>query len=201
MRIMKLGTGLLLGAGLLLPAAASLAGGPTPPVLFNTFTLEDSSEGNNNCSTIIFDGEFFEVSGQVTGVSSNNDTVTVTYDQDFVDSVKAKSENGSIGQKSTGQVTLDIAVPLGSPTNPFNGTVNPLKCSIKGAVRKAGSEGRVKVSCELGENFSEFSVAPDAGQQTAFEEAFPKARKDVKVNGKKNKLTINQKGVTSTTCP
>lgn len=197
MRFSQFAKGSVLAAAFLLPAGPVLAG--AAPVINGQFIFQDLDQQANNCSEIEFDGEFFEAEGVVTGLGLSDDTVTISYDQDFVDKLSAKSDKGKIGQKTASELIIDILPGATSPTNAYTGIATPEKCSIQGRVKGAGSESRVKVSCQLGSGLSALAPAPDADQTNTTLAAF-ETRKDVKIKGNNGKVTIKQKGQGLTAC-
>lgn len=190
-----------LAGAFLAPAPLVLAGGgPTPEILQGDFSFDDDKEVGNNCSVIEIDGTDFSVSGTVTGIGISDDTVTISYFSPFVDKVSAKSTAGLVSEKTTAEITVDIAPGAGSPTAAFNGSANPDKGRVIGKITKAGEKGKVGAQFELGADLGVLTPAPDTAQVDSIVEAF-RGRRDVRVRPGNGKVKIRHKGSTAAVCP
>lgn len=197
MRFTKLAMSVVFSAAVLLPSGSALAGAVTPPVLNGFFIFQDASQTTNNCSFHDYDSDQFGVDGEVTGVASTGETVTVFYDAEFIDKVGVKSDKGSVGAKERSFVELQIDDGLAVTT--FDG--NPDKCRVQGKMKNpsSGSDvARVSVTCEVGENGTALTPTPTAAEITIIQSAFD-GRKDIGLKGKN--LKIKQKGEEVVACP
>lgn len=192
------GTVLAWSASLILPAGLAVAGA-APPVVNGVFVFQSDVGGTNNCSEIEFGGEFFEVDGEVTGLGLDDDTITITYDQDFISGVNAKSDRGRIQQKEGSEVIVQLTPGAGSPTPAYTGAATPEKCKIQGAIKDAGASAKVKLKCDLGPNFDQLTPPPSPAQLSSILTGFGN-RKDVKLRDN-GKVKITQKGDSVVTCP
>lgn len=199
MRLDKLTAGMALAAALALPSGAALAGVVTSPFINDTFILQDDTALLDNCATVDFGDQSFSVDGEVTGVASTGETVTTTYDGQFVDRVGAGTDKGAIraGQRANMAVTIDDGVA------PVTFTGDPDKCRVQAKVKDDGTAavGRVTVRCDVGADLSNLlngATPPDAAEVAIIQDAYT-GRNDIKLSG--NGARIKQKGTETTSCP
>jgi hypothetical protein len=202
MRTHGIRTGLLIVAGSLLLAGAAFAGGGNLR-LDGTFLFEDDEQGDANEGCVIADGPVFSVDGQVSGTGSPSCTVFFRYDTDVPHkasaSVLKSSGDGSAKVSQQVQTTVQLEVTGAGCADTFGPTtVFPEKCKTSGSVNadepsEAVDKAKVSLTCELGEDLSEFGMLSEAvlGEiDTALS-----GRSDVKLDTSKGKLTIKTKGV------
>jgi hypothetical protein len=199
--------GLLVALGGLVAVAPAFAQ-PTSTLRLNGgFSLDDAVESDDNHACVLASFTVFEVFGVVTGTDGAC-TVTISYTGVVPNKASApvlKSDDGGSAKVSQ-QVETRIDVNIGGAecSNAFSASATPEKCKVSGSVNATegfGSpdtveNGKVSLSCDLGENGTELSSDPDPGQIDTILAAFA-GRKDVKFSSK-GKLTIKTKGVPST---
>jgi hypothetical protein len=199
MRPMKLALALAAVAALL--PAASLAQATCESDGGFLFVDKKNFEFNTTCSDA--EGLTYCLSGRanpIDGSSTPNRIVQVDWFSEG--SVAKSSASATKGDFSTVTLTLTIFA-IRSPADGNNCTLwqsvpASFPCKLKGGTKKSNTQSRVKLFCELGEDLSSLVPAAGFGPLTddlleSVESAFLR-RKNMKVDVKKGKLKIIQRG-------
>jgi len=142
-------------------------------------------------------------------VEGNDATITpnrvVTFTYESLGTIKKATEKTVTGEFVSVDLTLTIEelnadlpncgeVPVGEGNCEFEQTITT-GCKLKGSLRKEGDQGKSRLKCEVGENFSAFGLNDPANQEflEIVTDAFPN-RKHIKVNTKKGKIRFTNKG-------
>lgn len=169
-----------------------------PSGLSGQYSFLDKATGSANTSFMNVDTGLGElcVAGQTAEVANGQSiapTVTFTY-QALGDITDADDKTVKADFLQV-LLTLDITGP--DPDNSsgtitrFNQTIL-LECKLDASLRKEGDADKVKLRCELGENFSEFDGLT-SGDIVAIDSAY-KSAKRAKASSKNGKLKITHEG-------
>jgi hypothetical protein len=139
------------------------------------------------------------LAGQVQEVDeSSNPPATVTFTYSSIGDITKDSAKKVQADFVTVSLTLDISGPVPA----YNETITA-NCQLKGTLRSAGERDKVKLLCELGEDFSTFPVLT-SDQVTSIVNAYTRVKR-AKATSKRGKLKIDNFGVPSAgvpyTCP
>lgn len=207
MRIAKLATGLAFSAALMLPTGAALAGATTSNILQGIIDISDSDLSANQ-ATVIACGTTIDIFGTITGTGLADDTVVFDWFVTAPDTFKGKSNKLQVRQKELSRIDVTITPGVGSPTNAYGGSAQPVKGRIQGDVRdKSGSEdGKFKAQFEIGTGLSALLPTPDTDQVNTILAALTnlnaQSKKSVKGNENKGKVQFQGKGsATNNGCP
>jgi len=156
----------------------------------NHFAIVDSTNPTNTC-TVIVSGDEFTVFGDVQGIGTAGQAVTIHYEAPQPTSAFRGDKNVNVTQRefSTIEISFDGSSVTGAP-------VIIEKCSVRGSANLAKLTGTSTVICRLDSLLALMSPAQLASLEAAFT-----GNSDVKIsvnNGASHgSLTINCNGVTT----
>jgi len=185
----------MFAAGLALPSAA-LAGVFDPNVLNGTFFTED---GADNALATVADLGSFRVLGSVMCRDGSGDLVEIAYGTEAPN--KASTSAKSVKVQDGSQLGILLRVDTASASF-FGGAIIDeckLNATLKGTVAAGNDtvqDAQVKLTCNLGENFSLLSdgVAPPTAVDLEWVDTLCAGRKDMKVDTEKGTLSIRHNG-------
>ena len=198
MRRIRFGLWLSL-AFLLLSPGVALA--QNPDRLNGTFAFEDRVETDKNTLEFQVEGRAIGAAGSVRDLAGATQVVTIGYRMEFPNRAAASEQTASVTQGQQLLVTLTV---LDGDTTIYEGQAAPNKCKMQARIRDAQSndpddpdEAQATVSCDLGNDWSEFEneleAPPPPAALIAVDDAFDN-RKDVKADTQKGKLQIKHNG-------
>jgi hypothetical protein len=151
----------------------------------------DRSTGGANTSFLSVDtgSDQVCVAGQVQGTDRS---ASVAFSYESLGGISKATDKTVRGEFVSVSLTLDISGGVVPPDPPYSETTT-LDCRvIKASLLKEGSRDKVKLRCDLGQNYSAF---PGLNSQfiTNIDRAFAK-QKRVKANSKNGRLSISHAG-------
>ena len=159
--------------------------------LSGRYSFVDRNIGDANTSFLSLDTDSGKVcvAGQVLGTDG---ATSVSFSYQSLGSIRKATEKTASGDFVSVNLTLDISSGLIPPAPPYRQTTQ-LECwLIKASLLKEGARSKVRLGCELGENFSFFPNLTSE-QITHIDNAFAH-RKGARVS-KKSRLKISHVGV------
>jgi hypothetical protein len=151
----------------------------------------DKSTGGANTSFLNVDTSLNQIclAGQVQETDSVSSVpATVTFAYDSIGQITKETDSRVQADFASVNLTLDIS---GANVTPYNAVIT-LACRFKATLLKEGTRDKVKLLCELGENYAKFTGL-SSQQIASIDNAYAKAKK-AKASSKNGKLKISHVG-------
>ena len=152
----------------------------------------DKTTGGANTSLLNVDTSLGQIclAGQVQETDeASSIPATVTFTYDSIGAITKDTDKKVLADFVTASLTLDIS---GTNVTPYNQLIT-LNCKLEASLLKEGSRDKVKLLCELGDNFAAFPGLTSQ-QITYIDNAYAKVKR-AKANSKNGKLKISTVGV------
>jgi hypothetical protein len=170
-----------------------------PSNLSGQYSFVDRSTGDANTSFMNVDTGIGQlcVAGQTSEVATGQSIPpTVTFTYEALGTITEADDEQVRADFLLVDLTLDITAPdpdtSGATTNLFHQMIS-LQCDLNARLRKEGDKDKVRLRCDLGENFSAFTGL-SSGNISAINDAYKNAKR-AKANSKNGKLRITHDGV------
>ena len=160
---------------------------PPPGNLSGSYPFVDTRTAGANTSFLEVDTGLGQVcvAGHVQG---SDGAIDVAFRYESLGSIGKANEQKVRGDFVSVSLTLDIT----GGAAPTYGQTIPAECRLRASLQKAGSRGKVRLRCELGENYAAFAGL-SSQQVTSIDNAFaeqPRAR----ARSKTGRLKISHVG-------
>jgi hypothetical protein len=165
---------------------------PSSGDLSGQYPFVDKSTGDANTSLLNVDTSLGQIclAGQVQETDETSSLpATVTFTYDSIGAITKDTDKKVLADFVTASLTLDIS---GTNVTPYNQLIT-LNCKLEASLLKEGSRDKVKLLCELGDNFAAFPGLTSQ-QITYIDNAYAKVKR-AKANSKNGKLKISTVGV------
>ena len=179
MRVMRVAFAISLSVGFVVSAANAWAQGNDR--IDTTFGINDSEDPNNNFCEVQASDQTFWTFGEVNGIGTDGDLVTIQYFTDLPSSAKANDKSASSSQSKFSELTFTIVSDVIGRN--LDTTQNPEKCKVNGSVNASKLTGEAHAHCSGNDIYSFATADQIASIQTAFN-----GNKRVKIKVKSDQL-------------